>query len=250
MKKSLIAVGILCGAVILSGSILSRLPKNSAHADNESASTSAVASVSVSNSCSLSADSSTNGNSAHSATLSPGSYTENIGKTTLTISCNDVDGWSLYAVGDSDQVNNNTTSLVFASSDDYYISTGTATSGATSNWAMKLYDGTGTNSDGATGPIVSTYASYAAVPNTNTKVATLDRGTTTSGAVSLKTTYAAYISASQPAGTYEGSVKYTLTHPHTNLVCDDGYENVNGVCTEIVSTLYMQDVEVWGGVYL
>ncbi|MBQ3320602.1 hypothetical protein IJG71_00495, partial [Candidatus Saccharibacteria bacterium] len=106
-----------------------------------------------------------------------------------------------------------TTTLVGVSTGQT-IATGTATSGNTSNWAMKLE----TNSS-ATYPITlqNGYGSYSNVPTTYTKVAerqsATDTGTSAIGSV-LTTTYATYVSSTQVADTYNGKVKYTLVHPY------------------------------------
>jgi uncharacterized protein (TIGR02145 family) len=63
---------------------------------------------------------------------------------------------------------------------------------------------------------------YVSVPGTWTKVAHRISGTDTATeaeaitGASLSTTYAAYITPAQPAGTYIGQVKYILLHPNTN----------------------------------
>ena len=65
------------------------------------------------------------------------------------------------------------------------------------------------------------------VPNEYTKVAHKNSGTdmtATTGGVKLTTTYAAYISKTQPADTYSGQVIYTLVHPSSAVA---GKLNVN-----------------------
>ena len=61
------------------------------------------------------------------------------------------------------------------------------------------------------------FSDYTAVPEEYTKVAyhtsSTDTGTNATGS-NLTTTYRAYISPTQPAGTYVGQVKYTLVHPN------------------------------------
>ena len=70
---------------------------------------------------------------------------------------------------------------------------------------------------------------YAIVPTTWTKVLSKPSGTvaSTTGS-SFTTTYATYVSTTQPAGTYLGQVRYLLAHPATNP-----------------KVLYMQDVAEW-----
>lgn len=119
----------------------------------------------------------------------------------LKVSCNDAGGWQVKAVGAS--VGTPVTSMA-ASGNGTPIVTGTATSGATSNWAFKVAGTTGAT-------VESTYQNFAAVPATPTKVAS---GV---GAVSEGTIYTGYqvwISATQQADTYTGKVTYTVTHPN------------------------------------
>lgn len=121
---------------------------------------------------------------------------------TLKVSCNDASGWQVKAVGAS--TGTPVTSMA-ASGSGTPIVTGTATSGATSNWAFKVAGTTGVT-------VVSTYQNYAAVPATATKVAG------GSGAVSEGTIYTGYqvwVSATQQADTYTGKVTYTVTHPNS-----------------------------------
>ncbi len=60
------------------------------------------------------------------------------------------------------------------------------------------------------------FSQYHVVPNEYVKVAHKNSGTdmtNTTGGVKLTTTYAAYISKTQPADTYSGQVIYVLVHP-------------------------------------
>ena len=152
------------------------------------------------------------GMTSHNASIPNGTYTADIGSTTLKAYCNDDEGFAIFAAGyTGDEIGGtNSTKLVGTNGN---IVTGTATSGSTSNWAMKL----ATNS-GATYPITldNSFGSYSAVPASYTKVAHRDSGTdigTGATGASLTTTYAAFVSQTQPAGTYSGKVKYTLVHP-------------------------------------
>ena len=73
-------------------------------------------------------------------------------------------------------------------------------------------DTTGTNAF----TIDNSFNNYHVVPNEYTKVAHKDSNTdmtASTGGVKLTTTYAAYISKTQPADTYSGQVIYTLVHP-------------------------------------
>ena len=165
-------------------------------------------SIGVPISCSLEGT----GMTSHNASIPNGTYTADIGSTTLKAYCNDDEGFAIFAAGyTGDEIGGtNSTKLVGTNGN---IVTGTATSGSTSNWAMKL----ATNS-GATYPITldNSFGSYSAVPASYTKVAHRDSGTdigTGATGASLTTTYAAFVSQTQPAGTYSGKVIYTLVHP-------------------------------------
>ena len=179
---------------------------------------------------------------AHTKTINNGTYEENIGTTTLKAYCNDKDGFSIYAAGYTGEEigGTNSTKLVGANGTDM-INTGTATSGSSSAWAMKL----DTNAS-ATYPIQilsdtnGTYSDYHIVPEQYVKVATRLASTDTGAAAvgsTLTTTYRAYISPTQPAGTYAGKVIYTLVHPNDApepIVC-------NANATSITKALCMQD---------
>lgn len=185
---------------ILSGVFLS-LPSASADVvDNIS--------VIVPKSCSMSSTLS----SAHSTDINNGHYLDNIGETVIKATCNDAEGFSIYAIGFTDDEYGKTV-LTSSLGEAHNIVTGTAESGSISNWAMKL-----SPVDGAYAPSIlsdsdGSYSNYHAVPETYTKVATRTSGTDLVVGASLKTTYSAYISGTQSAGTYEGKVKYTIVHP-------------------------------------
>ena len=168
------------------------------------------------------------GMNTHNAEINNGQYNSAIGETTLKAFCNDNEGFAIYTIGytDNEEGKNVLTNSTLSSS--YDIVTGTATSGNTSNWAMKLSTITspaptypiiitGTNSDTLKEQGDPDFSSFQAVPDDYTKVAyrtaSTDTGTNTEGST-LTTTYQAYISKTQPAGTYTGQVKYTLVHPH------------------------------------
>ncbi len=164
--------------------------------------------ISVPSSCTLSSSV----DEAHSASIINGTYEDNIGRTTLTTFCNDKNGYSVYAIGDSLNSEGNNTLIGRNGSN---ISSGTATSGDTSNWAMKLSLKAG---DTSTTPpsIIDPFTNYSTVPTYWTRVATIPSSTTDmEKGSSFTTTYATYISPTQAAGTYSGQVKYLLTHPST-----------------------------------
>ena len=90
--------------------------------------------ITVPVSCTLSGT----GMNSHNAEINNGQYNSAIGETTLKAFCNDNEGFAIYAIGytDNEEGKNVLTSSTLGST--YDIATGTATSGDTSNWAMKL----------------------------------------------------------------------------------------------------------------
>ena len=166
--------------------------------------------ITVSESCSMTGV----GMDSHTATITNGTYQNNIGTTTINVFCNDNEGFAIYAVGfTEDKYTGEDHTKLIGTNNNQKITTGTQESGSTSNWAMKLE-----TSSSATYPITldNGYGSYSTVPNTYTKVAHRDSGTdvgTNATGAELTTTYAAYMSTTQVADTYTGKVKYTLVHP-------------------------------------
>ena len=112
----------------------------------------------------------------------------------LVVSCNDASGWNIKAVGSSEGA---TKTSMKPTGSGTAIATGTATSGATSNWAFKV---AGANA-------VSDYTSFSAVPATATKVAT---SSATASEETYYTGYQVYVSPTQQADTYTGMVTYTV----------------------------------------
>ena len=171
--------------------------------------------------------------SEHTVSLNGGQLDNNVGNTKLSAYCNDNNGYSIYAVGSSNNIDGNT-DLIYNNglSDSYNIRTGVYNDTIQTNpssWAMKLTAGTGTGIDPVTGESVPTtpptiingYDSYSAIPNVYTQVAKRTSGTsmTTDTSVSgsyLDTTYQIYANSAQPAGTYNGKVKYVIVHPNSN----------------------------------
>ena len=154
-------------------------------------------------------------NNEHNSVVDVGTYKTNIGKTTITTLCNDGNGYSVYAIGYSNNEESNN-KLINTSYPQYSIDTGLATSGLTSQWAMKLNNIE--NDPSPTPPVItSSYDdTYGLVPDAWTKVAGRTAGTTDMDeGSSFTTTYAVYASSNQHAGSYVGQVKYLLTHPST-----------------------------------
>ena len=204
-NKALIAPLGLVSITVFSGAFL--MSSNSFATDN----TNVVdeVNITVPISCSLEGT----GMTSHNANIVNGTYQADIGSTTLKAFCNDDEGFAIYAIGYTDNEYGKTVLTNSTLGSTYDITTGTATSGNTSNWAMKL----ATNSS-ATYPITidNSFNAYHNVPTTYTKVAHRDSGTdigTNATGSELTSTYAAYMNQTQPAGTYSGKVKYTLVHP-------------------------------------
>lgn len=180
------------------------------------------------------------GMDSHSASLLNREYKSEIGSTTITAYCNDLNGFTIYAVGFTDDTYGKTV-MTSANDFEYDIVTGTATSGNVSNWAMKL---AAVSSPSSTYPLTidNGFGGYSAVPSSFTKVAHrnsfTDIGTSAEGAT-LTTTYAIYVSSTQPAGTYTGQVKYTLIHP--NII----NSNSSPVETQPDVLYSMQNVADW-----
>ena len=157
-------------------------------------------------------------NSAHTATVNLGTYVQDIGESTFKVLCNDAEGFSVYAVGYSGDTYGNTTMVPASIPASNGIATGTATSGNTSNWAMKL---TAVSGDYAP-TIITGFNAYHAVPSEYTKVATFASTTDAVSGSSFKSTYAAYAQQAQPGDTYTGKVKYTVVHPSSDSpIADD-----------------------------
>ena len=208
---SLFALTALSGTLLMSSNV---------NADNDSVVD--QVSITVPISCTLSGS----GMTSHNASIPNGTYTDDIGTTTLKAFCNDSEGFAIYAVGyTGNEIGAaSSTKLVGTSaSNNATIDTGTATGPVsgndTSNWAMKL---TALSNPTPTYPIAidNSFSNYSAVPSSYTKVAHRDNGTDIGQSAegsTLTTTYAAYISKTQAADTYSGQVKYTLVHPASEV---------------------------------
>ena len=207
--------------------------------------------ITVPESCSLSGT----GMDSHNANIANGTYQADIGTTTLHAFCNDSEGFAIYAAGyTGDTIGETNSNKLVGASTNTTIETGLATSAGNpdvSNWAMKLAitqdsgDITGTNAytiDSApntSGGSDASFSGYHVVPNEYTKVAHKNSGTdmtASTGGVKLTTTYAAYISKTQPADTYSGQVIYTLVHPS-----DAPAPQVSSCQTKVPGVTYMQE---------
>lgn len=217
MKYQIIIPGSLATIAIFSGAILA---SNNIYADDVVD----EVNITVPVSCSLSGA----GMNTHNAEITNGTVNSAIGETTLKAYCNDNNGFAIYAIGYTDNTDGKNVLTSSTLGSTYDIATGTATSGDTSNWAMKLSTitdpaptypitiaGSSADTDREQGD--PDYSTFQAVPDDYTLVAkrtsNTDIGASAEG-TTLKTTYQAYISKTQPAGTYTGQVKYTLVHPN------------------------------------
>ena len=202
-NKDVLGVSILASVTIIAGVILNSINVGAT-------STSAQATVNVEEACTMNSTITT----PHTATIPNGTYQADIGTTTINVICNDSQGYAIYAVGyTGDEIGGeNSTKLVNATGNTNTIATGTATSGNTSNWAMKI----STSGSSFVGTIDNSFGNYHAVPNEYTKVAhynsATDAGNNATGST-YQTTYAAFVSSTQLAGNYAGKVKYTMVHP-------------------------------------
>lgn len=205
--------GVLAGTALLSALFLL---SNSVSADDSVVD---IININVPVACSLYG----NGMVSHTEEINNGTYTGNIGTTTLKAFCNDHNGFAIYAAGYTGNKigETNSNKLVGTAVSNYStIITGTNTgpvgNNDVSNWSMKL----ATTSPTPAYPITidNSFDSYQSVPNAYTKVAHRDSDTDVGEnavGATLTTTYAAYIAKTQPADTYSGQVIYTLVHPST-----------------------------------
>ena len=231
---------LLTSITFTSALILSSSPISAVGEDVTYTSTSANASVVVSAACTMTGS----GMNSHTAEVPSGTYRADIGTTTIKVTCNDPHGFSIYAIGFSNDeyTGTNHTKLIGTNDNTKTIATGTATSGSTSNWAMKLASD---NPEVYDMTIMNGYDSYSIVPDTYTKVAQrtsqTDIGTGAVGA-ELTTTYAAFISSTQQPDIYVGKVKYTMVHPYDEIPlqpqpatagCINYFANGSGVTGEM-----------------
>ena len=258
-RLSLVGSLSLVGMTVLSGILLSSSVVSAEDIVDE-------IDITVPVSCTMSGT----GMNSHNAEIVNGTYTPDIGSTTLHAFCNDNEGFAIYAAGytGNEVGGTNSNKLVgTTASSNATIESGIATSAGNpdvSNLAMKLtmtQDSGDTTTDNAftidsapnealpsqaeSGATQAPFSNYHVVPNEYVKVAHKNSGTdmtATTGGVKLTTTYAAYISKTQPADTYSGQVIYTLVHPSSavagklNVIYDgNGLTYSNGKPTNLVA---------------
>lgn len=155
--------------------------------------------ITVPDACSMTASGVTAGN-IYKAQITNGQKNDNIAGSTFSIVCNDSKGWELTAVGAGE---GKTVDVLDSSTgnDDHDIATNAELTG--SAWAFKAK---GEN----TANIQSTYENWSVIPTTAQIIA---QGNSATDSAKVVVTYGVSISDTQPAGTYTGKVKYTLSHP-------------------------------------
>ena len=219
-SRNLVGITTMFSGALLVSSLLACLSLSSSLVSADDSAVDVVE-IKIPVSCSLTGT----GMNTHTATINNGQYNSAIGTTTLKAFCNDDEGFAIYAIGytDNEDGKNVLTDHNISNTND--IVTGTAISGNTSNWAMKLTATSGTFAPIIAGSSTDTmkaqgdpdFSTFQAVPSNYAKVAyrlsSTDLGTNAEGSV-LTTTYQTYISPTQSAGTYNGQVKYTLVHPN------------------------------------
>ena len=232
-------LGISIVSIISFGSIYTNSYINNVSATTQTKTTSTNAAIRVRSTCSMTAT--IDSGNEHTATMINGQYKEDIGLTTIQTFCNDPNGYAIYAIGYTGgdagvAAGTNTVLHSAALGSTYDIVTGIATSGDISNWAMKLTSVDGTYKPDILSDDSGSFSDYHIVPQSYTKVASfntntdLDNPASTRQGSKLTTTYAAYISPTQDAGTYGGAVKYVLVNP----------SNID------TFPYYMQTVDEWG----
>ena len=190
MKKSIVAASASAVA-------LAAMPAVGVFAVQTSAgSTTDTVEVTIENACTMTA---TGNEDAFAKVMTNGQSAINIGSTIMNIKCNNAAGWDLKAVGSGAGADN---TAMHASGSGTDIITGTAQTGPTSNWAMKVRGANVLSED------------YTVVPGAETTVARSLGATNTVDGVEVSTFYAVYISPTQQADTYTGKVTYTLYQPH------------------------------------
>lgn len=157
-------------------------------------------SITVKTACTIS----TTGSGIYSVNINPGNSSELIGNP-VEVVCNDSNGYDLYATGFSgDSYDTDNTVLQTTLGYSYYIHT--ATSGIDSYWSMRI---TPSGSDMPT--IDNSFDDYHIIPSVYTKIAHFT-GVATNSVITP--TYKISVSTTQPAGNYDGKVKYTIVHPN------------------------------------
>ncbi len=205
MKLTYLPTGILTLATVLSGIGL-------ASSGVQAATEAATAAVTVADACTL-----TGSNYSYTNTVSAGSETtteSDNSKPSLSVTCNDSNGFSIYAVGYSPAT------VGGEAAEGYNSLIGASGSIATANysanpsnsyWAMKMTVDNSSVSAGST--VTNNFSSYSAVPSSYAEVVRVSGATAGNSTASMRSDYLVYMASNQPAGTYTGGVRYVMTHP-------------------------------------
>ena len=208
IRTSFILCSVMLGITICCGTMLS---SDIINANSPTATSSA--SVNVPMVCTMSSTSA----NLHSTEINNGQYNSNVGTTTIKASCNDNEGFAIYAIGYTDNEDHKNVLANSTLGSAYDIATGTATSG-NSQWAMKLTTQTDSVS---TYPLTieNNYDNYHTIPfnyeMVAKRVSATDTGPSAEGST-LTSTYQVYIAPTQATGTYTGQVKYVMVHPNNH----------------------------------
>ena len=247
-RYQLITIGLV-SLTICSGLVLT---STKSYADNDSATDDVNITVPVA--CTMTGTIATG--QEHTATLQPGTYSgasgsgyENgIGKTTLATFCNDYNGFSIYAIGYTGNVEGNNT-LVGINTSSTINTKAYESTDTTSNWSMKVNKVTDSSAtfNPANMTITNSFDSWHTVPDDYTKVAEYHASTGSSATdqslgAKVETTYATFVSTTQPADTYTGKVKYVMVHPNDATAPVKPADPISQCTTPIPNVKYMQDV--------
>ena len=253
MVKHIIKFGFLIATGFLPVALF--LPTSAASQE-----TAVPATVNIPVACSMTATR----NKEHSVTLLNGqeSAEGGFGLTTIAISCNDKNGFSIYAAGYTGSIIGAPTStLLIGTNSGETIPTGSGTSA--SNWSMKI-----TAASSATNMVPATidngFDEYSLVPSNYTKVAHVTTATYQGAPTEITTTYRAYVSPTQAADSYSGKVRYVLIHPSSAVAqatfdtafalagkktyinkagIDTGYYTMQDMTTDICNSVIDYDTE-------
>lgn len=123
----------------------------------------------------------------------------------ISVTCNN-NAWHVTAVGAGDTTGGKTATSLYSGTNE--IVTGTATSGATSNWAFKVASLGGVDPSTPEATIASGFNQWHAIP-ASTAQGTIVNGTAAAN-VTVNTQYQVYAALGQAAGNYTGKVTYTV----------------------------------------
>ena len=204
-KLLYLPIGILSIATLCSGYMLAGA---SVSADSQTVS----AAVTVLDACSMEGQ-----DYSYINTVTAGTTTtteSDATKSSLSVTCNDANGFSIYAVGSSPataggEPAEGNTGLIGTSG---VIATGNYTASPTNSyWAMKMTVDNSTVSAGST--VTNNFTNYSAVPSTYSEVVRVGGATAGNSTAEMRSDYLVYMASNQAAGTYTGGVRYVMTHP-------------------------------------